>query len=482
MFFVGRNKELSELSYFYNRKQRNLIAVIGRRGIGKTALLNKFKEIIEYDDGALCIQLKGNKFESKFVKIKNALFDLSIIFKFDLSEVKHIKDWKMFFHFFEKQLDLKLKENTGRKIVVFIDEFAWFHNKSSNFVEYFADFYDRLINRNILFVVTASAVSWMNKNVIKSSGGLHGKVHAVQHLKPFSLIETIEYLKTKSNGLFNTYQYIQYYLYTGGVVRYLEKIQMELSVQQNAVKIFTSFNNIDHKEFNDLFSSTFDSNSESHKKIVLSFQQKRKLSLTEIQKITGLDYVTVKNAVDDLVCSDLLIGMDNYGNKKKDKSYLLIDLFCYYNIKMLNNVTQLDSFFNAQSKIIDGFALEILVANNVDLIKKEVGTSGFNSQNYSWVSPKKDAQIDLILEYKISGRNFHLIEVKNYEKQFNLNQIEADNIINKIQSFSNYLIKNKNYRKFDIGLVFVSLFGINNVDGRLNYIEVRLDDVVKKYL
>lgn len=36
--FIGRRSELQELKDFYNSKQRKMVAIIGRRGVGKTRL------------------------------------------------------------------------------------------------------------------------------------------------------------------------------------------------------------------------------------------------------------------------------------------------------------------------------------------------------------------------------------------------------------------------------------------------------------
>lgn len=276
-------------------------------------LNEEFKNKIKNDD-CLIIEFKGNKNLKKQQQIKNCVNELkNKLFDFNL-ELNKCKDWNIFFNNLVEQL----KYYKNKKIVIFIDEFAWLHNYNSGFVDEFSSFYDKLMSFNILFIITGSAVSWMNKNVIKTSGGLHGKVHKTIKLKAFNLKETIEYLKY-INSSYNFMDFINYYFYTGSVVRYLEKIKPNKNLLENIKNIYENGNDVYNSEFNELFFSIFESKSNIHKDIVECFKKGNQKTKTELSKILKYSYRAISDAVDDLVVSDILCEKKTMVKRRKIK-------------------------------------------------------------------------------------------------------------------------------------------------------------------
>lgn len=461
MKFIGRKKELKQLHDLFLIKDRRLVTVIGRRGVGKSRLNDEFQRKYLNNDNVVSIKLKGNKNFKTKKQIDAALKDLGQSLN---KEINVSCDcWYSFFNLLLHEISEN--EFNDKKIVLLIDEFAWMHTRGSGFVESFANFYDKLFNKNILIVITASAVSWMNRNVIKTSGGLHGKTHKTINLKAFDLEETVEYLKNV-NETFSFMDLVNYYFYTGGIVRYLEKINPARNLIENVKSIYENGNNDCQTEFEELFYSIFEGKTKIHKDILLAFKKGNSKTKSELSKTLKYSYNAISDAVDDLTVSNILMKKQNYGKNKKEQIYFLTDLFCYFYIKLFDGKVINYSLIDNQQ--LKGFAFEIVVLLNIDLIKRIIGRNGVETKVYSWRN--NSSQIDIILDY--GKETFSLIEVKFYNQKLEVNYQIMDSIINKKNEFLSSVKKiNK-----EMDVVFVSLLGSENKDGRLNYIDVCLKD------
>lgn len=459
MKFIGRRKELRYLQEELNKETRSLISIIGRRGIGKSRLVNEFKKRFLNQEDHFLLEFKGNKNLNKSQQIQNAINELRIAF--NNQSLKDVNNWNLFFRSLLNELNF-----INKKIVLIIDEFAWLHNRNSGFVDEFASFYDRLMDKDILIIITGSAVSWMNKNVIKTSGGLHHKSHQTLKVKSFSLLETKEYLKEIADYSF--FDVLDYYFFTGGVVRYLEKIHPQRTKMENVKAIYSNNDNVLGDEFSELFFSIFEGKNLLHKKIVEQFKVGNNKTISQLSKETGYSYNAVNQAVEELIVSDILSVKQNYGKEKKDKSYFLTDLFCYFYIKVFNQ--KIIDYQLLESNVVKGFAFEVAVMLNIDLFKNEIGRSGFETKEYSWRNNK--AQIDLILDY---GReSFSLIEVKYHNETLNVDEKITDNLLNKRNEFLKSIRKTKK----EMDIIMISLLGTKNKDGRVNYIDLSLKSIL----
>lgn len=479
MKFIGRNEELRILKTHLLNNNRRLVAIVGRRGTGKTRLNDEFK--IKYlNEEYILFEFKGRKNEKKQNQINNALNEIECVISersdhayLMKNERKKIIDngWFGFFNYFFNQIKKMRNDNIKNKIVILIDEFSWLNNHLSNFVDEFGIFYDKMIKENVLFVITGSAVSWMNRNILKTSGGLHSRVHETIQLKPFSLKETIEYLKILDSSL-NYMDYLNYYFYTGGIPRYLEKINTSFNLIENIKRIYENKNDVDKSEFNEMFVGIFESKSDIHRDIIKEYKFGNKKTKTELAKSLKQSYNTISKAVDDLVVSNILTEKQNYGKEKKDNVYFLTDLFCFFYVKLFDKkVINYEEVNNFQLK---GLAFEILTFLNIDLIKEEIGRNGFKTKEYSWNSSK--AQIDLILDY--GKERFSLIETKFHQTIFDVDFEYTNNILNKKQCFLDSVKKvNK-----EMDIIFFSLLGTKNKDGRLNYMDISLKEIIEKMI
>lgn len=140
-------------------------------------------------------------------------------------------DWVEAFDALEDYLSILPND---RRKVVFIDEMSWIDTKRSDFVSALENFWNGWASGqyDIVLVATGSATSWMTDKLLMNRGGLHNRIRHRIYLKPFTLKETEEYLK--SQGMYwDRYQILQAYMFTGGVPLYLKLLSPKLSVAQN---------------------------------------------------------------------------------------------------------------------------------------------------------------------------------------------------------------------------------------------------------
>lgn len=124
-----------------------------------------------------------------------------------------------------------------------------------------------------------------------------------------------------------------------------------------------------------------------------------------------------------------------------------------------------------ENQQLKGFAFEILTLLNIEWIKEQLGRNGFYSKEYAWRG--KNSQIDLIIDY--GKEKFSLIEAKFYQNIFEINEKETTDIIRKKEDFLNSI--NKINKEMDV--ILFTIMGTKNKDGRIQYIDICLKDMIE---
>lgn len=244
---VGRNHEISLLKQALNSDKSELLAIYGRRRVGKTFLIREFfkSEIIFEVSGLYNGTMKD--------QLNN--FSREISKKAKKTENKNASDWFDAFALLENYLD---KQKSTKKKVIFIDEFPWIATAKSKFLTAFENFWNRYCTQrsDLIVVICGSAASYMIQKIIQNKGGLHNRITQQIRMLPFNLYETDLFLK--SRGIrYTNYDVTQIYMAIGGVPHYLEKIQKGLSVAQNIDNLCFTKDGILRNEFSQLFTSLF---------------------------------------------------------------------------------------------------------------------------------------------------------------------------------------------------------------------------------
>lgn len=230
-------------------KDAGLMAVYGRRRVGKTFLIRNFFE------DRLVFELTG--------MYKGTLKDQLLQFSRSLQKATGSVlaltppgSWVEAFHALEQFLD---KLPRQKKLVVFLDEFPWLDSRRSGFLSAFEHFWNSWASRqaHLLFVICGSAASWMIHNIVNNKGGLHHRITQKMRLMPFSLAETETYLKSKGCDL-DRYQILQLYMVLGGIPQYLNAVKKGDSASQSIDKICFKKNGLLNEEFDNIYNSLFE--------------------------------------------------------------------------------------------------------------------------------------------------------------------------------------------------------------------------------
>ena len=185
---VGRIYEQQVLTDSLNSHRSELIAIYGRRRIGKTYLDREFfgKQIT--------FSFTGLSTGKRAVQIKNFMLKLNEVTDVFTKE-KEPSDWLEAFSYLK--VFLKGVKESKRKKVVFIDEFPWVDSHKSGFLAAFENFWnDYCTTRSdLVVVVCGSAASYMVKKIINNTKGLSKRITQTIKLKPFNLHETQAFFK-----------------------------------------------------------------------------------------------------------------------------------------------------------------------------------------------------------------------------------------------------------------------------------------------
>ncbi|MBS0627158.1 MAG: ATP-binding protein, partial [Verrucomicrobia bacterium] len=226
-----------------------------------------------------------------------------------------------------------------QKIILFFYELPWLASRKSGFLEALEYYRNQYFSRNkkIILIVCGSAASWMIEKIIHNKGGLHGRLTAEMRLLAFDLKEMEEFLKAKHVEL-DRKQVLEIYMAIGGVARYLTYVKRGKSAAQIIQEIcFTSGSPLGF-EFNKLYKSLF-TNYTKHISVVEALGKSRRgMSKKDLLKEIGMQSGGGASAVlRELEESGFILYMHDFGKKKKDGLYRLVDEFSFFYLSLMKD-------------------------------------------------------------------------------------------------------------------------------------------------
>jgi hypothetical protein len=452
--FIGRKEEQSILMDALQSAEAEMVALIGRRRVGKTFLVKTvYKkemvfEITGIQDGSAATHLerfRDNLMEALKTKVS----------------VPVPKDWFEAFKLLKEYLQTL---PSRQKHVLFFDELPWLATHKSNFLQAFGYFWNSWAwQQNLVVVICGSAASWMIQKVVNDTGGLHNRITKRIFLQPFTLAETEEYLKSRSLK-FNRYQIVQLYMAMGGIPHYLKEIKDGKSATQNINDICFSPNGLLQDEFQRLYPSLFP-NAERHFSVIRALSDKQGgLTRQEIAAQSRLtDGGGLTTVLDELAQSGFISTFYTFGKATKDKVYRLTDEYSLFYLKFIenkawegadiwNHLSQTQAF-----KTWSGYAFENLCLKHIPQIKKSLGISGIYSLSHTFYAKGTDGEKGLQVDLLIDRNDYviNLFEIKFHNKEFVITKEYADSLRQKMWRFEE-LTKTKK----QIFWVFISAFGL----------------------
>ena len=431
---TGRKEEQQILLNALTSQEAEMVAVFGRRRVGKTFLVKQ-----TYGD-RITFDLTGLQHATNADQLHN--FSLQLTGRMNLPiPLKVPTDWLEAFFLLSNYLQ---GQSETQKQVVFFDEVPWLAGHKSGFLMGLSWFWNSFaVTRNLVVVICGSAASWMIQKIVNDRGGLHNRITKRIFLKPFTLTETEAYLKSR-NIRFNHYQLTQLYMAIGGIPHYLKEVEAGKSAIQNINDLCFSPNGLLRDEFSRLYPSLF-AHAENHISVVRVLAQSRqgmsRPDIVQVGKFSEGGRTT--KVLEELEQSGFITTYYPFGKKKKDTLYRLTDEYSLFYLRFIeknreegNDVWQHLSQTQA-AKIWNGYAYENLCLKHLPQIKKALGISGIYATFSSFLQRSKagqqGAQIDLVLDR--NDQIINLFEIKFYNSEIALTETDAKALRQKIAIF-----------------------------------------------
>lgn len=422
---VGRQAEQAILQKAYESGEPEMVAVIGRRRVGKTFLVRTAYS------GKIDFEMTGVQDGNTKAQLQHFADRLNYHAR-PILPFKAPQNWQEAFQMLIIYLE-NLKKT--EKIVVFLDEFPWLAARKSDFLRAFGLFWNSWASQhNIVVVICGSAASWMIANVVRDKGGLHNRITRRISLQPFNLYETEQYLKSRHVQL-DRYHLLQLYMAMGGIPHYLKEVEAGKTAMQNIDHICFSPQGLLREEFSQLYPALFE-NAENHIRIIRALSGTwQGLSRTDILSETGLpDGGNTTRTLEELIHSGFVAAYYAFGKKKKEMRYRLTDEYSLFYLKFIEEkrgegagtwerLTQTQLW-----KSWSGYAYESLCLKHVPAIKKALGISGIYTEASSFYLKNsafgRGIQIDLLIDR--ADHAINMFEIKFYQSPFTLKKEQAD--------------------------------------------------------
>lgn len=454
MQIIGREQEQAVLKDCYTSNKAELIAVYGRRRVGKTFLVkNFFKEKFNFYITGI---YKGSK------KEQLSFFNKQLCEYSNIAYPK-VNDWFAAFD----QLKHYVSNISSEKVVIFIDELPWLDTPRSRFLKAFELFWNSWAADNpmIKLIVCGSATTWMMSNLLGNKGGLHNRVTRKIKLSPFTLNETEKFLK--SQGIvWNRYQIVEAYMILGGTPYYLQMLQKEYSLSQNIDFLFFSQNAELKLEYDFLFRSLF--NDSALYKNTVELLSKKSKGMTRKEMLTSLKLQeggAFSDVLENLCNCDFIRKYSAFGKKERDVMYQLTDLFTLFYLKFVKNSNSRDEHLwsnmidSPERRTWNGYSFEQVCLHHIPQIKQKLGISGIQSDVCSWSFSAnenyKGGQIDLIIDRR--DQVINLCEMKYSTSEYEITKRYNNEMQERREMFRSVTKTRK-----ALHLTMVTTYGIKN--------------------
>jgi predicted AAA+ superfamily ATPase len=476
---VGRVEEQRILKQKLETGNPELIAVYGRRRVGKTYLIRKYLK------DSIVFEVTGIHKASFADQLKNFSLALGHAIK-TTAPLAAADSWLQAFHDLDRYLLDKLEPK--KTAVLFFDEFPWMHTPRSNFLRAFDHWWNSSATKhpNLKVVICGSAASWMIEKIFNDRGGLHNRVTQRIRLLPFALGETEDYLK-HIGAVLDHYQILQLYMAMGGIPYYLQHIAPGESAAQIIDRLCFTENGILKTEFNNLFESLF-SNSDQHEKVIRALAKKGK-GLTRQEIIEECDFTTggsTTRILKELEESGFITPYIPFDKTVNESIYKLTDEYSLFYQKFIESVkasgqgTWLRQISRPSYISWSGFSFESVCHKHTLQIKRALGIEGVLTEESNWrymperTSGQSGAQIDLLLDRQ--DRCINLCEIKFAGDEFVIDKKYAGELDNKINTF-----RRETKTKKTLFLTMITTYGVKKNDyytGRV-LAEVIMEDLFK---
>ncbi len=467
---VGRAQEQEILKAALHSAEAEMVAVIGRRRVGKTFLVKTVYE------SRMAFEITGLQNAPVSQQINHFNFTLAR-FAQSAIPIAQADNWLDAFRILTYVLEQKLKEDPDKQ-VVFIDELPWLAANDNGFLsglEYFWNSW--AVNQRVVVVVCGSAASWMISHVVNNTGGLYNRITRRIFMQPFSLKETEAFFQSRDIH-FSAYEIVQLYMAMGGIPHYLKEVKGYKSATQNIDELCFSPQGLLRDEFRLMFLSLFD-HAEKHIAIVRTlFGSKQGLPRQEIVRLAKIaENGHTSSALEELEQSGFITAYRPFGKIKKNTLYRLTDEYSLFYLQFIENRVHegsgawLHLSQTQEYKTWSGYAFENLCLKHLAAIKHALGISGVYALSATFYQKadetQRGTQIDLLLDR--ADQVINVFEIKFYNHELSLSKDQAEALRRKLQVFAE---TTKTRKRLSLGLI--STYGLRPNANSLGLVEASL--------
>jgi uncharacterized protein len=471
---IGREPEIATLQEATVSPRAELIAVYGRRRVGKTFLI---RTVYEQN---IVFELTGLKDANLADQLENFSDTLADTFKPPIPlarPTKWMEAFRQLTHFIEA-------DTRTEKKVVFLDEFPWLDTPKSGFLQAFDHFWNNWASRksNLIVVICGSAASWMIQNIVRNKGGLHNRLTRRMRLFPFNLYET-ERLLIQQGIVLERYQILELYMALGGIPQYLMDVKAGESPAQTIDRLCFTHEGWLRHEFQDLYPALFD-NAEKHLEVVRALGEKP-YGMTRTDIMEACDMTTggsLTTVLDELLQSGFISDYVPFGKTSRDVIYKLTDEYSLFYLKFIENSksmgggTWLAKSAGASYTTWCGFAFENICLKHIPQIKKALGIAAVYTEHSAWrYKPKASegtdtggAQIDLLFDR--NDRCINLIEIKFSVGAFTIDKKYAEELRNK-----RWVFMERTQTKKSVFMTMLTTFGVKTNEHYLGTVQNQIN-------
>lgn len=435
---VARHAERRLLDEALRSPEAELIAVYGRRRVGKTFLVREAyaKEI--------CFELVGIHDADLPAQLKAFAAALGVATR-SPAEPSPPSDWHAAFAQLATFLTSRARRRTSKQVVVF-DEVPWLSSRRSGFLSAFEHFWNTWASRQprLVVVMCGSAASWMLSNIVRQRGGLHNRVTRRVRVEPFSLADAEELLQSRGVAL-GRYQTAELYMALGGVPHYLSQVRAGESAAQNIDRLCFSRDGLLRTEFTDLYASLFEQ-AERHEAVVRALAHRRR-GLTRNALLAAASLGSggaATKVLDELEESGFILQMPRLGRARRDAVYWLSDEYSLFFLTWIegHKGSGQGVWMRKQGtpawRAWSGLAFEATCLKHVHAIKAALGIAGVETVEGAWEqrpdrTHRDGAQIDLVIDR--ADRSMNLCEMKFSEAEFTVDKAYARELQHKRDVF-----------------------------------------------
>jgi len=252
--FVGRALEYQRLKSFLKNTIASFLVIKGRRRVGKSTLVERFAR--EFSQSYTFTGLAPE--DGLTASDQRKEFCRQFAQQFGVPN-PHYDDWGDIFWALAERV------KKGR-LLLFLDEVSWMASDDKTFLPKLKDAWDRFYKKNpkLILIVCASASSWIYKNILSNTAFV-GRVSYVMNLMPLPLNVCKEFWDKTT---VSAYEKLKVIAVTGGIPRYLEEVQVQLSAEENIKRLCFTPGGILVNEFEKIFNDLFLHESDFYRMIV----------------------------------------------------------------------------------------------------------------------------------------------------------------------------------------------------------------------